>query len=156
MSYFLTEISTFFLLLITEHEDIPVKVNSEPQRNSEPSPCKTMLHESESLLTCPSKQKRQRQNVKLERLMPLKEHEFTRRRPMRRASRKNYFPDTLIVPVSNWFSQPYCIVSSGHISCSNALVKSEHSCSTITLVLYPPGLLFFKTIEIIELILVIF
>ncbi|XP_015761819.1 PREDICTED: LOW QUALITY PROTEIN: lysine-specific demethylase 5A-like [Acropora digitifera] len=78
--------------------DIPVKVNSEPQRYSEPSPRKTILHESENLLTCPSKQKRQRQNVKLERLMPLKEHEFTRRRPMRRASRKNYFPDTLIVP----------------------------------------------------------
>ena len=84
-----------------------MKVNSEPQRYSEPSPRKTMLHESENLLTCPSKQKRQRQNVKLERLMLLKEHEFTRRRPMRRASRKNYFPDTLIVPVSDWFSWPY-------------------------------------------------
>ena len=125
-----------------------MKVNSEPQRNSEPSPRKTMLHESENLLTCPSKQKRQRQNVKLERLMPLKEHEFTRRRPLRRASRKNYFPDTLIVPVSDWFSRPYYIVSLGHLSCRNVLVKTEcNYCSIIPLVLYTLGLMFLKPLK---------
>ena len=61
------------------------------QRNSEPSPPKTIFHHSENHLTCPSKHKRQRQYVKLERVMPLKKHEFKKRRPSRGASRKNYF-----------------------------------------------------------------
>ena len=81
----------FFLLIITELGDIPVKVNSAQQRNSEPSPPKTIFYDSENHLTCPSKHKRQRQYVKLERLMPLKKHEFKKRRPIRGASRKNYF-----------------------------------------------------------------
>lgn len=81
----------FFLLIITELGDIPVKVNSAQQRNSEPSPPKTIFHDSENHLTRPSKHKRQRQDVKLERLMPQKKHEFKGKRQFRGASRKNYF-----------------------------------------------------------------
>lgn len=84
-----------------EPDDSPLKMDTDSQHRSEQCPGKTKLpvHVADDILPCPSKQKKQRQNVKakLENLSQLKEHEFTRRRPVRRASRKNYFPDTLIV-----------------------------------------------------------
>ena len=86
----------FFLLIITELGDIPVKVNSAQQRHSEPSPPKTIFHDSENHLTCPSKHKRQRQDVKLERLVPLKKHEFKGKRQFRGASRKTILPSNLL------------------------------------------------------------
>lgn len=68
------------------------------QQKNEQTPRKTKLPTETS--PSPSKQRRQRQSVKLklESLMQ-KEPELTRRRPVRKASRKNYYPDTLIVLV---------------------------------------------------------
>ena len=95
-----------FSLFLTEPDDSPLKMDTDSQHRSEQCPGKTKLpvHVADDILPCPSKQKKQRQNVKakLENLSQLKDHEFTRRRPVRRASRKNYFPDTLIVFVSDF------------------------------------------------------
>lgn len=73
-------------------------MESDVQQKNEQTPRKTKLPTETS--PSPSKQRRQRQNVKLklESLMQ-KEPELTRRRPVRKASRKNYYPDTLIVLV---------------------------------------------------------
>lgn len=72
----------------------------EVQRKTEPSPRKTKLLGDST--QSPSKQRmaKQKQNVKLklEELL-LKEPELTRRRPVRLASRKSFYADSLIILV---------------------------------------------------------
>lgn len=68
-------------------------------KTPDPSPRKTKLTGDTS--PSPSKQRKQKQNLKLklESLM-LKEPELTRRRPVRMASRKSFYSDSLIILVS--------------------------------------------------------
>lgn len=84
----------------------------EEQDKTEPSPRKTKL--TGDAKESPSKQKmaRQKQNVKLklEALMH-KEPELTRRRPVRQASRKSFYSDSLNLilvgaVILNWSSVP--------------------------------------------------
>lgn len=87
-----------------EPDGSPIKVESDVQQKNEQTPRKTRLPTETS--PSPSKQRRQRQSVKLklESLMQ-KEPELTRRRPVRKASRKNYYPDTLIVLQDEYLCQ---------------------------------------------------
>lgn len=76
-----------------------ITASIEVQHKTELPPRKTKSTDDAS--PSPSKQRKQKQNVKLKALESLmhKEPELTRRRPVRKASRKNYFPDSLIVLV---------------------------------------------------------
>lgn len=98
--------------LHTEPQDSPVKMDVEEQGKTEPSPRKTKL--TGDTRESPSKQRmaRQKQSVKLklEALMQ-KEPELTRRRPVRQASRKSFYSDSLNLLlvgaiISNWSSVP--------------------------------------------------
>ena len=98
--------------LLTEPQNSPVKMDVEEQDKTEPSPRKTKL--SGDAKESPSKHRmaRQKQSVKLklEALMQ-KEPELTRRRPVRQASRKSFYSDSLNLilvgaVIFNWSSVP--------------------------------------------------
>ena len=98
--------------LLTEPQDSPVKMDVEEHDKPELSPRKTKL--TGDAKDSPSKQRmaRQKQSVKLklEALMQ-KEPELTRRRPVRQASRKSFYSDSLNLVlvgavITNWSGVP--------------------------------------------------
>ena len=99
------------MVLLTEPQNSPVKMDVEEQDKTEPSPRKTKL--SGDAKESPSKQRMARQKqvkLKLEALMQ-KEPELTRRRPVRQASRKSFYSDSLNLMlvgavIFNWSSVP--------------------------------------------------
>lgn len=91
-------------LFLVGTQESPVKMeitaSVEVLSKTEPSPRKTKS--AGEISPSPSKQRRQKQNqnvkLKLDCLVQ-KDPELTRRRPIRKASRKNYYPDSLNVLV---------------------------------------------------------